>query len=185
MQWRESFQAEFAEFNLPIAVGAYFAHQRLLRQAQAVAHLKRQETTMKLFNWKHLILLAFAIPVVYQLAGYFGGGAARNVSERKAASSPPQISNDDIRVVVSSQDSEGVTQQNFDMHFLKNLEAYTVERVKLKAKEFLASQGHPNAQLDISSEAIYCTVCTVLDLPNRTVSRGVRAVSDLPKLSNF
>ena len=110
---------------------------------------------MKEFNWKHLVLLLLAIPVINQLAGYFGKSAAQHVNEIEAANSPPRPPNQDIRVAVSSQDSEGVTQQNFDMHFLKNLEAYTVERVTLKAKEFLASQGHTNTQLNISSEAIY------------------------------
>lgn len=110
---------------------------------------------MKQFNWKHLVLLVLAIPVVNQLAGYLGKSAAQHVNEREAVSLPPKTSNQEIRVVVSSQDSEGVTQQNFDMNFLKNLGAYTVQRVKVKAKEFLESQGHPNAQLDISSEATY------------------------------
>lgn len=110
---------------------------------------------MKQFNWKYLALLVLAIPVVNQLSGYLGNSATQHVNEREAASLPPQTSNQEIRVVVSSQDSEGVTQQNFDIRFLKSLEAYTVQRVKVKAKEFLESQGHPNAQLDISSEATY------------------------------
>lgn len=41
------------------------------------------------------------------------------------------------------------------MNFLKNLEAYTVERVKVKTKEYLVSQGHPNADVHFTSEATY------------------------------
>lgn len=110
---------------------------------------------MKQWNWKYIILFILAIPVVNQVAGYLGGSAAQHVNEREAASAPQPIANQEIRVVVSSQDSEGATQQNFDLNFLKNLEAYTVERVKIKTKEFLASQGYPNADVNFTSEATY------------------------------
>lgn len=110
---------------------------------------------MKQWNWKYIVIFILAIPVVNYLAGHLGKSAAQHVNERDAASLPSQNASLEIRVVVSSQDSEGVTQQNFDRDFLKYLEAYMVKRVKLKAKEFLASQGYPNSQLDISSEATY------------------------------
>lgn len=110
---------------------------------------------MKDFNWKHLVLLLLAIPIINQLAGYLGRSAGQQANKIEAANSPPPPPKQDIRVAASTQDSEGVTQQNFDLQFLKSLEAYTVERVTLKAKEFLASQGHANTQLNISSEAIY------------------------------
>ena len=110
---------------------------------------------MKQWNWKHIILFILAIPVVNHLAGYLGKSAAQHVNEREAASAPRPSTNQEIRVVVSSQDSEGATQQNFDLNFLKNLEAYTVERVKLKTKEYLASQGYSNTNVDFTSEATY------------------------------
>ena len=110
---------------------------------------------MKQWNWKHIILFFLAIPVVNHFAGHLGKSAAQHVNDREAASAPQPTANQEIRVVVSSQDSEGATQQNFDLNFLKNLEAYTVERVKVKTKENLASKGHPNADVSFTSEAIY------------------------------
>ena len=110
---------------------------------------------MKQWNWKHIILFLLAIPVVNHFAGYLGKSAAQHVNEREAASAPQPSAIQEIRVVVSSQDSEGATQQNFDLNFLKNLEAYTVERVKVKTKEYLVSQGHPNADVNFTSEATY------------------------------
>lgn len=62
-------------------------------------------------------------------------------------------SKEEIRVVVSSQDSGGFTQRKFDSNFLKNMEAYTVERIKLKAKEYLESEGQTNTNIQITSEA--------------------------------
>ena len=89
------------------------------------------------------------------VGGYLGKSTAQHINEREAASASKPSANQEIGVVVSSQDSEGVTQQNFDLNFLKNLEIYTVERVKIKTKEYLASQGYPNADVNFTSEATY------------------------------
>lgn len=110
---------------------------------------------MKHWNWKHIILFVLATPVVNHLAGYIGRSAAQQVNEREATSAPQHSPNQEIRVVVSSQDSEWATQQNFNLNFLKNLETYTVERVKIKTKEYLASQGYPNTNVDFTSDATY------------------------------
>lgn len=105
---------------------------------------------MKQFDWKYLVLFVLAIPVVNQLASYFGTSAAQHVNEREAASRPVQAADQSIRVIASSQDAESVTQKNLDMAFLKNLEAYTVERIRTKIREL------PNSpQIDITSEATY------------------------------
>lgn len=110
---------------------------------------------MKQWNWKYIILFLLAIPVVNYFAGYLGKSAAQHVNEREVASAPQPLSNQEIRVVVASQNSDGATQQNFDSNFLKNLEAYTVERVKIRTKEYLASQGYPNSDVQFTSEATY------------------------------
>jgi hypothetical protein len=105
---------------------------------------------MKQFDWKYLALFVLAIPVFNQLAGDFGRSVAQHANEKEALSSPAQASDQGIRIIVSSQDAEGVTQQNLDINFLKNLEAYTVERVKAKIREL------PNSPyIDITSEATY------------------------------
>ena len=105
---------------------------------------------MKQFDWKYLLLFLLAIPVVNQLAGYLGTSAAQQVNEREAANRPVQAADQSIRVIASSQDAQGVTQKNLDMAFLKNLEEYTVERIRTKIREL------PNSpQIDITSEATY------------------------------
>lgn len=110
---------------------------------------------MKEWSWKHIILFILAIPVVNHLAGDLGKSAAQHVNERESTTLSSPNPNQEIRVVVSSQDPEGVTQQNFDLNSLKNLEAYTVERVRQKTKEYLASQGYPNTNVEFTSEATY------------------------------
>ena len=74
---------------------------------------------MKQWNWKHIILFLLAIPVVNHFAGYLGKSAAQHVNEREVARAPQPSTNQEIRVVVSSQDPEGATQQNFDLNFLR------------------------------------------------------------------
>lgn len=72
------------------------------------------------------------------------------------ASRSVQQASPEIQVILASQDADGITQDRMDMVFLKNLEAWTVERFKLRAGEFFASQGRPDAPLaDITSEATY------------------------------
>ncbi|MEO8600351.1 MAG: hypothetical protein ABI656_11035, partial [bacterium] len=85
-----------------------------------------------------------------QLAGYLGKSAAQNVNQQESLHSLAQSPNQEIRTFVSSQDAESVTQKNLDIDFLKNLEAYTVGRVKTKIREL------PNSpKIDITSEATY------------------------------
>lgn len=110
---------------------------------------------MKKWTWKHLILFILAIPVLNHMAGYLGRSTAQHVNEREAASAPQSGLNQRIKVVASSQDSDGLTQKNFDLNFLKSLEAYTVERVKMKTNEYLSSQGLPSTNVDFISEANY------------------------------
>ncbi len=110
---------------------------------------------MKKLNWKYIALIILAIPIVQYVGSYVGKSAAQRVNARDATTfSQPTVSQE-IRVVVSSQDAEGVTKEQMDLNFLKNLETYTVERVKIKTKEVLASRGYPNAVINITSEAIY------------------------------
>lgn len=113
-------------------------------------YLLNVRAIMKKWNWKHIILFILAIPVLNHLAGYLGKNAAQHVNEKDVESRPVQAAAQNIRVIVSSQDAEGVTQNNLDMTFLKNLEAYTVEGISAKIREL------PNSpQIDITSEATY------------------------------
>ena len=110
---------------------------------------------MSKFNWKYLFLIVLLIPAANYFAGFLGRSAAERVNAKEVAGSAKQSSSEEIRVVVSSQDAEGLTRRNFDMTFLKNLEAYTVAGVKTKSKEYFASQGHPNTEMNFTSEANY------------------------------
>lgn len=110
---------------------------------------------MKNLRWKVVVLLLLAIPIVNFVGGRIGQRAAEVVNAREAAvvrSAPAHAS---IRTVSSSQDAEGVTQEQMSIEFLRNFENYTVERAKVKAKEYLASIGRPNDQVSLSSEATY------------------------------
>lgn len=110
---------------------------------------------MTRFNWKHLVLLLLTIPVIGQIAAYLGRNLADHEGGREAPAAISQPRDTTVRVVVSSHDAEGVTQRDLDLPFLKNLEAFTVERTKLRGEEYLSSQGHPKPHLDVSSEATY------------------------------
>ena len=124
------------------------AHSTLKKARRSAQMIKRP-------NWKHVLLLVVAIPVVTQIAGYFGRSLGQHVNQTQSLGTPTPSLTQDIRVAVSSQDAEGITQRHFDLGFLKNLESYLVERTTLKTREALSSQGQPGAQFDLTSEATY------------------------------
>lgn len=105
---------------------------------------------MKNTNWAAILLLIAAIPVVNFVAAQLSVRGDPREAVPTQLPAPSQI-----RIVVSSQDAEGITQEQMNLDFLKNLETYTVERVKVKAREYLASVGQTNAIIDIASEATY------------------------------
>lgn len=107
---------------------------------------------MKQFNWKHVVVLLLAMPFLNQLAGYLGRSEAQHLVEKTRS---PQTTTQEIKVVVTSQNAEGATQQNLDINFLNNLEAYTVERVKVNTNKERALLGLAPIQSVITSEALY------------------------------
>ncbi|MBI2359677.1 MAG: hypothetical protein HYV04_12385 [Deltaproteobacteria bacterium] len=86
---------------------------------------------LKQLNWKHFALLVLAMR------------------------SSLRVSDQQVQVVVSSQDADGITQEDMSIDFLKNLEAYTVERFKVRTAESLASQGYADLRVEVNSEATY------------------------------
>jgi hypothetical protein len=106
-------------------------------------------------SWKHALLFIVAVPVVTQFSAWLGRSSGDYVNQRESRNAPGVAASHDIRVVASSQDAEGITAANLDLAVLKNLEAYTVERTRLKTRESLASQGQDDANLDLVSEANY------------------------------
>lgn len=106
-------------------------------------------------SWKTVLLLLLAIPIVSLVARYAGGSAAEAINAREAEAARLARSSAVIRTVSSSQDAEGVTQDQMSIDFLHNFESYAVERIKVKAEDYLASIGRPNDQVNLSSEATY------------------------------
>ncbi len=62
---------------------------------------------------------------------------------------------EEIQVAVSRQDSGGKSQADFTIDFLKNFESLTVERLKVKTREYMAEKGYTNADVHLSSGATY------------------------------
>ena len=60
----------------------------------------------------------------------------------------------ELVVLTGSQDADGVTQDNFNLHFLQSIEIYTKEKVKEKAEAYLQSQGS-NKKIDFQSTSVY------------------------------
>lgn len=84
----------------------------------------------------------------------------------------------DVTVVVSSQDAQGVTQQSFDLPFLQLMEAYTLERTRIKANEYLTSIGKGDKQVKLNSQATYVeTGAKKLIVIRITDQQGVGAVT--------
>ena len=104
-------------------------------------------------NWKKILFfIVLVIPATNQIADYFG--KKNSVNKDGAINTSDQTSNEHIRVVVSSQNSEGHTQNDFDMSFLKNLEHEVNER---NNKAFKSSQTNNNSNTDFhfTSESNY------------------------------
>lgn len=127
-------------------------------------------------TWKMVLTVLIGIPIVSFVAGHMGKTAAERVNEREAVAKRASAPSPVIRTLVSSQDAEGVTQAQMDLDFLKNLETYTVERARIKAKEHLASAGYPNASVRYTSEATYVESGRVKLALIRMSSQGARQI---------
>lgn len=93
------------------------------------------------------VLIQFTYPIVAT------AGSARNSNNSQSVRT--QDADLEIKVGVSRQDSMGKTQQDLDQNFISNLETYTVDRVKVKAREYLASIGKSDEKINLTSSAVY------------------------------
>lgn len=91
--------------------------------------------------------------------------------------------NEEIEVAVSRQDSGGKSQEDFTIDFLKNFESITVERLKIKTKEYMAGKGYSDAEVHFSSGATYVekgsvklavVKISIKDLANQVWVAGIR-----------
>lgn len=110
---------------------------------------------MNKINLKFVLLFVAAFFAVKYIGGYLGRTAADGINAKEAESAHPIPTSQEIQIIVSSQDSEGITQVQMDIDFLKNLEAYARERIKAKAREYLASIGQADTPVEMTSEATY------------------------------
>lgn len=113
---------------------------------------------MKNLSWKQWVLLLLAIPVVQQLASYVGGSLGRYGNQREALTqSPtnPDTSPPPIRVIVSSQDAEGVTSNQMDIPFLRRLEQHTITSIKEKVRKSRAAKGYSGPDLELQAESVF------------------------------
>lgn len=98
------------------------------------------------------------IAAVAMLVGCSESSTTGHGSDEKVGSASQTDATPGIDVVASVQDAQGATQQDFDLDFLKALEAYTLERYRAKSKEvveYRRSQGEQIDDVDFESEAIY------------------------------
>lgn len=61
----------------------------------------------------------------------------------------------EVEAFVFSQDAEGVTQADFDLDFLRQMETHILEATRVKADEYLASIGKGAIKSKLTSQAAY------------------------------
>lgn len=115
---------------------------------------------MKNFSRKQWVLFLLAIPVVIQIASYLGNSLGLYVNKREKSVATPSTSNlqtphPAMRVVVSSQDAQGVTARDMDINFLHRLEQYTVESITEKVKKGRAAQGYSGPDIELMPESVF------------------------------
>jgi hypothetical protein len=108
---------------------------------------------MKQKYWVYFVAAVLFVLLMGQLGCDIGNQSSPGASTPSPSSRSAM--NSDIRVFTSSQDSEGITQAQWDQTFLRNLESHTRERIAQKAKEYLAASGQPNASVSLESQAVY------------------------------
>ena len=63
--------------------------------------------------------------------------------------------NENIQTAISSQDAEGMTQQNMNIDFLENLENYIRKQTEIKAQAFLDANGMHKKKVVVKAEGVY------------------------------
>ena len=154
----------FVVFGLPTSLSPWGAGvavgQGLIVLVFALAfYIFRNHSKPQSNAQRTTILTAFALAALIGFGGYYGRlkDAAEPITPVAALpATSPVADASEIRVVSSRQDSEGVTQDQLSPTFLRNLEAYTVQRITTLAAQAAKDQGHAGQGAVItSSGAIY------------------------------
>ncbi len=110
-----------------------------------------------------LLMLAFStiinlknsLPIYSQmLQVIFGIDEALDVTPI-TENSPPKVTSPQLTIIVSKQDSEGITQDQMTQIFLSRLEKYAEDRIKAIVKSHYESSGQKAPVTDMISESNY------------------------------
>lgn len=99
-----------------------------------------------------------AIAAIAFVGILFVGSLARTNNQEPHSSVHAVAAEPIIKVMVSRQDPEGVTEAQMSNVFLNNLEQYTVERVKEKVRDHYQARGLAPPELNVRSESNYIEV---------------------------
>lgn len=113
---------------------------------------------MQNVNWKKFAVTAVVVLVVANLAGNFLG---RTVSEREAASSTTATVSPPLRVVASSQSSDGAKPEDISPQLAEALANHVSERLKTKLEAQAKQAGQRFSPPTIRSES------TVVDVQGK------------------
>lgn len=156
--------APFIVFNLPASLSLWGASVAVVTGLIVLVmplafYLFRNRSKPRADAQRTTILIAFALACIIGYGGYYGRTSDAAEPVAPVATLPattPAADASEIRVVSSRQDSEGVTQDQLSPTFLRNLEAYTVERIRTLAAQAAKDQGHASqGSVITSSEAVY------------------------------
>lgn len=135
---------------------------------------------MNVRDWRFWATTLVGILLVGAIGKFMGRKHAEDVNARSdpaTSNSSSGLAAPKTVVSVTSQDSGGVTPDQLDMNFLRNLEEWTVERTRVNVRKAQAANGLPDEVPELTSEAGY------LEMSNRklavirvNVESGVRMV---------
>lgn len=103
---------------------------------------------MQTVDWKKFVLAALALTVGLSLLGRFMA-ETENAGQVQQAQVAPQV----VRVVASSQPSEGATDANLTPDFARALEKHAVARIGSKLEAAAKHAGNASPEANIQSES--------------------------------
>lgn len=103
---------------------------------------------MQTVDWKKFVLAGLALTVGLSLLGRFMG-QTENASQVQQVHVAPSV----VRVVASSQSSDGVTEANLTPDFAKALETHAVSRISAKLGAAAKDAGVASSEARIQSES--------------------------------
>jgi hypothetical protein len=105
---------------------------------------------MQNVDWKKFVLAAVVVLVTANLAGTFLG---RSANQREAASSTAPSAPPPLRVVASSQSSDGARPEDISPQLAEALAKHVSERLKVKLEAQAKQAGQPFSPPTIRSES--------------------------------